>query len=197
VLRSRLANTRNGVSMLERKRDLLLRERRRLSALADQTAEEWTSRYRETVPATIRLTVAGGRASIVRAECDPPAHAEVRWQSAMGVEYPARAEARLNDPPDAPGPAAFGQAVKNHRAALEAAVGHAAASTALERIDAELEATHQRLRALRDRLLPGLAVALRTLEIEIDEAEREEILRIRWSRARSGPLRTGGGRPDQ
>jgi V/A-type H+-transporting ATPase subunit D len=196
-LRDRLAKTREGVSMLERRRDLLLRERRRLSALADQTSEEWTGRYRETVPATIRLTVAGGRTAIVRAEYQQPADAKVQWKSAMGVEYPGRAEAQLGDPPDAPGPAAFGQAVDNYRAAVEAAVRHAAASTALERIDTELEVTHQRLRALRDRLVPGLAAALRTLEIELDEAEREELLRVRWSKARSDPLHSGGGTPDK
>ncbi len=188
-LRDRLQAAVHGAELLERKQVVLTREHSRLTALTDQTAHRWLQHYNDTAPAMLRLLLLGGRPALERSRAEhASAFAEIRWQSAMGVTYPAHIAAVLADPPELSGPAPLKTAVTTHRAALESAIQHAAASLALERIDTELASTNQRLRAVRDRLVPELQLALRTLELAVDETEREEAARTR--RAHSDPIPT-------
>ena len=55
---------------------------------------------------------------------------------------------------------------------------------AVERIDHELAETRRRRRAVVDRLVPQLTRELHQVEIDLDEAEREEALRTRLAVAR-------------
>lgn len=185
-LRDRLQSAVRGADLLERKQGVLARERRRLSALTDQTARTWRQRYGDTTPATLRLLLLGGRRALERSRV-PGASAEIHWESAMGVTYPAHVAAVLADPPDLSGPAALAEAIAVHRAALDAAVQHAAAALALQRIDAELAGTNQRLRAVRDRLVPEIQRALHVLELGLNEAEREEAVRTQWAHTELKP----------
>lgn len=195
-LRDRLETARHGAELLERKREVLARERRRLAALADRTAEDWKRSAGATGPATLRLLLSGGRAALERTGHDmPPARAEVEWTSAMNVTYPGHITLRLGEAPPETGPAALGPAIAAHRAALEAAVQQAAATAALRRIDAELATTGQRLRGVRDRLIPRLEDALADLEVRLDESEREEIVRTRWAHRRATGADREGATP--
>jgi V/A-type H+-transporting ATPase subunit D len=193
-LRDRLQAAVHGAELLERKQVVLTREHSRLTALTDQTARDWRAHYDDTAPAMLRLLLLGGRTALERTCAEAPAaSAQVRWQSAMGVSYPAQIAAVLADPPELNGPAPLRTAVDAHRAALESAVQHAAASFALQRIDAELESTYQRLRAVRDRLVPELRLALHRLELALDETDREEAARTGMAHPESNPI-TGRGR---
>ena len=86
------------------------------------------------------------------------------------------------------------------RAALAAAVRHAAMAEALRIIDAETRATQQRLRAVRDRWIPRLERALAEVTLAIEEQERADAARLRLGpgqslsasltpRRQAGPLR--------
>ena len=59
---------------------------------------------------------------------------------------------------------------------------HAAATAARERLEEALEETSRRLRAVRDRWVPDLEARLAALDLALDEAEREEIVRVRWAK---------------
>jgi vacuolar-type H+-ATPase subunit D/Vma8 len=109
-----------------------------------------------------------------------------RWQSQMGVDYPDMASAEAGRVPDVTTTAAFGPAIVACQAALIAATEHAAAELALDRIEQAAAETRRRRRAVVKRLVPRLRDQLRRVEVDLDEAEREEATRIRLAVDRTG-----------
>jgi V/A-type H+-transporting ATPase subunit A len=84
-----------------------------------------------------------------------------------------------------PGSAALIEATAAYRAALAAAVTHAAVEAANRTVDAEISATSRRLRAIADRWVPRLEAALRDVTERLEETERAESVRLRWSSRRA------------
>ena len=76
------------------------------------------------------------------------------------------------------------------RAALAAAVAHAAATAAVRVVGEEVAATRQRLRAIQDRRIPRLKAALVELELSLDELGQPDNARLR----RAVAARPGGRR---
>jgi vacuolar-type H+-ATPase subunit D/Vma8 len=72
--------------------------------------------------------------------------------------------------------------------ALAAAARHAAAALAV--IEAATAATRNRLRAVRDRWIPGLSQALAEVQFALEEMERDDAARLRI--VRREPARRGG-----
>ena len=94
------------------------------------------------------------------------------------------ADATFAVPPSATWESAVLTAARQaHRAALAAAVRHAVAAEALRVIEAELLATRHRLRAVRDRWIPGLEQALAEVTLALEEQERSDAARLRLSLA--------------
>jgi V/A-type H+-transporting ATPase subunit D len=62
-------------------------------------------------------------------------------------------------------------------------VRHAAAARAVRVIEAEATATRYRLRAIRDRLIPGLEQARAQVVLALDELERADAARLRLAGA--------------
>jgi V/A-type H+-transporting ATPase subunit D len=122
-----------------------------------------------------------------------PASVDIAWKTVMGVRYPAEVECAL-PPLDAddrsPGSVALIAARTALVDAVEAAAAYAAAVTARRVIDAEIEDTRRRLRAITDRLVPRLDAALTRLTQRLDETEREES--FRRLRAASATRHIGG-----
>jgi vacuolar-type H+-ATPase subunit D/Vma8 len=169
------------VTLLQRKRDVLRREELRLATLHDRTAADWERRFHEAERWMVRGLVLGGRQAVSQASLgDGGTRATVRWESSMGVTYPGEVVTSLGPRPSLVGPAALGPATDAYRRATEAAVQHAASIAALTRVRAELDATNRRLRGIRDRLVPRLEETLRSLDLQLEEIEREEIMRTRW-----------------
>ena len=94
-------------------------------------------------------------------------------------DSPPKPAATSHPTPPIPGTPALAAAAAAYRHALEAAVEHAAVTTAAARVSTELSVTQQRLRAVRDRWIPELPTALHELELRLDEHEREELTRTR------------------
>jgi len=174
-----------AVQLLEHKQQLLRREQRRLTDLAERTGHDWEILATEAETWGARALVAGGREDLRRiASRVGVARAELTWTTQAGVTYPATASTQLPTPPPAGGNVALAHAGDACRLAVDAAVQHAAASAALTKVAAELAATTRRLRAIRDRWLPDLQAQLGELELHLDESEREEITRLRWTQQR-------------
>jgi V/A-type H+-transporting ATPase subunit D len=111
-----------------------------------------------------------------------PAEASVRWRAILGVTCPAEAAIAPRpaaEPVALGGGAALLSAVTAHRRALEAALDVAVAEGAVRRIDAELRATRLRRNAIVRTWSPAHADTLRTLELALEELEREDGARLR------------------
>ena len=193
-LTDRVAVAVRAVGLLEHKRQLLRREQRRLAELADRTGRDWQARAAEADTWNARALVTGEREALRRAAATiGVAHARLEWTSQAGVTYPSAAALDLPAPPELAGSPALSQAASAGRRALDAAVHHAAATTARARVEAELAATVRRLRAIRDRWIPQLQTQLDALDLRLDEIEREEITRLR--RAGQRPTAPSESRP--
>lgn len=176
----RLGVAERAASILHRKQHALRLEQHRLAELAERSSAAWTAAVRDAETWQRRAMILGARSDLETASSvASPASARLAWRTEMGVEFPGEAHCELPPAPPIPGTPALAAAVAAYRHALEAAVEHAAATTAAARVGSELTLTRQRLRAVRDRWIPELDAALRDLELRLDEHEREELTRTR------------------
>jgi len=191
-LRRRLAVAQRGVELLDRKQRVIAAELERAELQRERTAEHWAAAWAEAAAWLARCTALDGVQGVEDAALngvrdmdgttvDGVAQVEVEWAGAMGVIYPQDARCVLPDVRPVQGSSALALAGPAHRRAVEAAARHAAAERAVRLLSEELAATRALRRAIEIRWVPRLAAALHDLEVRLDEADREENLRIRWS----------------
>ena len=116
------------------------------------------------------------------------------WEHAIGVRYPADARASPSRSPTrvtARCRPPWSTARDRYRAALEAAVRHAAAQAAVRVVEAQEAATRRRLRAIEHRWLPRLEESLARVQLQLEENEHADGVLLRWA---SGPR---GTRPQE
>ncbi len=184
----RLAVAERAASILHRKHQALRQEEIRLAALTERSAATWTAAVRDAEAWQRQAVILGARSDLrAAATLVRPASAHLVWRTEMGVEIPAEASCDLPPTPPIPGTPALAAAAAAYRRALEAAVEHAAVTSAAGRVSAELVVTQHRLRAVRDRWIPQLRSTLQILELRLDDHEREELSRGRSHRT-STPL---------
>jgi V/A-type H+-transporting ATPase subunit D len=172
---------RRGSDLLERKRRILAGELVRLRLATRRTEQDWQQAAAEAARWAARSQALDGAQRLGEAAADEPAVVTISWRSAMGVVYPADAAVRLPPEHRTGGSSALVTAARAHRAALDAAARHAAVERALALVSTELESTRLRQQAVDRRWVPRLTGALRRLEAQLDEQEREENVRMRWA----------------
>ena len=194
-LMHRLETARRGCDLLERKRRILAEELARLRLLSAQTRREWAEAAAEAAGWAARSLALDGAQRIVDSAPRSPATVMVTWRGAMGVVYPDTAVVSIPAPEPVSASASLLVAARVHRDAVAAAARHAAATRALTSVEAELEATRLRQRAIERRWIPRLETNLRELGHELDEQERQENVRLRWATGAGqarGPDGVGG-----
>jgi len=182
------------MELLDRKRQLLRRERNRLAELREESHRRWVISCSEAETWSLRASILGGMADVARSSAAVAGRArvDVTWRNTMGVRHPD--DPRCSLPTLAPAEAAAANAAvtpaaASYRRALEAGVAYAVADTSFNVLDLELRDTERRLRAIERRRVPLLEDGLRRLELHLDELEREERVVTRWAqRRRQGEL---------
>lgn len=188
-LTQRLHSGRRAADLLDRKLTVLRVELERFAQERDRTEQRWRQAWREADTWGLRGAMASGLRELRLATPSTMAHLQIRWDTVMGLRYPAEADC---EPPEVtaadrgPGGAALVQAAVAYREALKAAAAYGAANAACQVIEAEIDQTRRRLRAINDRWIPRLEDRLRRLRQELDETEREEAFR----RRRAAPRRS-------
>lgn len=175
----RLAAARRGADLLDRKLRILQAELGELRETSARTWREWADASAAAERMLLIAALLGGQRAARLAAGGGDAEVRIDYAVTIGVRHPARGR---YVPPPGPGSWA-GQPVERarqaHRAALAAAVSHAVAAEALRVVEAETTATRYRLRAIRDRLIPGLEQARAEVALAIDELERADGARLR------------------
>ncbi len=176
--------------LLSSKEEALERERSRLEGYARRADDAWRDACARAADSAVRARMLGGAEDLLGQRDGPVATAEPHWQVSMGITYPGGVDVVPGDPPTLTSTAALGPAIDAYRSALTAAAEHAAASTAVGRLRAELSSTRRRRRAIDDRLLPMLDRAVHELDLHLDELDRDEAMRVRLAvDARNGRSR--------
>ncbi len=178
-LQHRLAVAERGAELLDQKLRILRDEAQRLTLLTEVTGAAWTAASDEAALWLVRAALLGGERA-VRPDLDQATtRVELTWTSTIGVRHPGGATC-TPAPDDVPGGPVADVRVA-HRRALDAAVQHAVAEAALRCVLAEATATRRRVRAIQDRWLPQLRNALAAVELALEEQERADAVRLRWS----------------
>ena len=175
----RLAAARSGADLLDRKLRILTAELARLRQAAARTEREWQAL---AVAADQRLLIAallGGQRATRLAMPGGLAGVELRYATTIGIRHPAGGSYTAPRGLDPWAGLAVDAARQATRAALAAAVDHAAAARAAQLLEDEVAATRIRLRAIRDRLIPRLEQARMQLVLAIDEQELGDAIRLR------------------
>ncbi|HEX6335356.1 MAG TPA: V-type ATP synthase subunit D [Jiangellaceae bacterium] len=180
-LRHRLAAAARASELLDRKRRILAGELDRLGLEARRTGEEWERSAREARAWLQRAEALDGQRALAAATPAGLATVAIQYGEAMGVRYPVHTTVTPPAEPVRAGSSALSYAADAHRRALAAAVQHAAISRAEAMVAAELAHTRTRQRAIDNRWIPQLENALRILEMQLDELDREENVRVRWA----------------
>ncbi len=200
-LNRRIEVAERGTGLLETKLRILAAEEQRFELMAERTERAWVQAVAEADTWMARARLLSGQRGIRFAATDELAEVSVRWGTAMGVQYPDGALVHLPVPaPDRPTPdnSALALAARAYQQALECGAEHAAATAALDAVRSEVATTRRRLRALQKRWAPRLHAARLALAESLEEAEREDGVRLRWSAGRLGPGTPAGadeGRP--
>jgi V/A-type H+-transporting ATPase subunit D len=187
-LTSRLQAAQRASDLLDRKVRVLRQERERFGLLEDQTRARWRASWRTADVWALRAAMVAGSRDLRLSTPAGRARVEVTWATVMGVRYPAEVSCelpRLEGSDRSPSSAALVEAAAAGRDAIEAAAAHGAAAAACRAIDAEMDDTRRRSRAINDRWIPRLAEALSRVTRSLDETEREETVR----RLRAAPQR--------
>ena len=180
-LRRRLGPAARGREQLDRKLRILLPELQRRRLQADRFDREWSAACAQARTWLLRVALVGGEDAVLGAAAQEPARVEVTWATAMGLGYPVGAEvvspASTRSVP--PGNAAGVPAAEAFDAVPRAGVRSAAAQEAVRRVEAEIAVTRRRMRALERRWMPWLRQALAEREAVLEQAEREDGVRLR------------------
>ena len=186
-LQHRLAVARQGADLLEHKLRALHAERQRLALREERSRVAWQDASREAGTWLLRGALLGGERAVRLAAAPATADVEVTWETAVGVRYPTGGTVRLPEPPTGAAPAASAALVAArdaYRRALVAAVEQAAVEAAVRTVAAQESATRRRLRAVERRWLPRLEDRLARVQLQLDEDEHADGVRLRWSAAR-------------
>ena len=180
-LMHRLELARHASGLLHSKEEALERERARLEGHASRSLDDWVARCDDASRRLTRARMLGASDELVRlvAVGAPPATVEPDWQMSMGIAYPGGVECSPGRPPSVTSTAALRPTIDAYGEALQAGARHAAATTALRRLDHELADTRRRRRAIEDHLEPSLERLVHELELRLDESDRDEALRVR------------------
>jgi V/A-type H+-transporting ATPase subunit D len=181
----RLEVARRGADVLDRKRQALLREQRRVREEAEQARAEWQKTAAEVALWSVRATTLDGpgRLELLVRHVEEPAAIDISWSNLMGARLPTAQTVELPTLPPVSALGGSSAAVFLAHACCHAT--HAAArAAAAQRADAELAAelrrTARRLTALRQRWIPQHETALAQLDLALDETQREEAVHARW-----------------
>jgi V/A-type H+/Na+-transporting ATPase subunit D len=181
----RLEVAHRGAELLDRKRQALLREQAGARAEVQQARRDWEDAVARMEAWTVRAGIVDGaaRLELLTRHARAQASLELSWRNLMGAHIPRAETIDVPVPPDISALGGSSATVLLARAGAEAAraaARYAIAERAASELSAELARAARRLRALRERWIPQHEQALAALDLALDEAQREQALRVRW-----------------
>lgn len=184
-LMARLNLARHGVDLLHSKEEALQRERTRLEGHVARTKQQWEQRCIDAAAWLLRSRALGASEELTSIVTRGPGSATVsaNWQASMGITYPGVVDCTPGPEPTLTSTSALRPSIDAYRIALHSAAEHASTTTALHRLDAELDSTRRRRRAIEQRLVPDLEHTLHDLDLHLDEQDRDEALRVHLASA--------------
>ncbi len=191
--KARLEMARQGQSLLEQKRDALLREFYREVPLVFASYEELDRAAAAARLALVEAEVRLGDVVVSAAAALPPDREEgvdLLPLTVLGVPVPAVAPRDLVRTPDRRGRAlaASGPALElaalRFEEELTIAIRQATMEARVRRLAREIRRTRSRVNALRTRIVPRLEDETRAIELALEQRERDDRFRLKRVKTR-------------
>ena len=191
--KARLELARQGQSLLEQKRDALLREFYREVPLVFASHEELDRAAAAARLALVEAEVRLGDVVVSAAAALPPDREEgvdLLPLTVLGVPVPAVAPRDLVRTPDGRGRAlaASGPALElaalRFEEELTIAIRQATVEARVRRLAREIRRTRSRVNALRTRIVPRLEDETRAIELALEQRERDDRFRLKRVKTR-------------
>ncbi len=191
--KARLELARQGQSLLEQKRDALLREFYREVPLVFASYEELDRAAAAARLALVEAEVRLGDVVVSAAAALPPDReegVELLPLTVLGVPVPAVAPRDLVRTPDGRGRAlaASGPALElaalRFEEELTIAIRQATVEARVRRLAREIRRTRSRVNALRTRIVPRLEDETRAIELALEQRERDDRFRLKRVKTR-------------
>ena len=191
--RARLEMARQGQSLLEQKRDALLREFYREVPLVFASYAELERASTAARIALVEAEVRLGEVVVSAAAATPPdreVEVDLLPLTVLGVAVPAVAPRDLVRTPDRRGRAlaASGPALElaalRFEEELTIAIRQATVEARVRRLAREIRRTRSRVNALRTRIVPRLEAETRAIELALEQRERDDRFRLKRVKTR-------------
>lgn len=185
-----LALCKLGYDLMDRKRNVLIRELMQLTERAKELrgtiAETYRVAYARLQEANITLGVIGRFANVVPVDNQ----IEMRTRTVMGVEIPIL----THDHTDAPIPYGFldtniqlDEAYAAFCRVRDMTFSLAEVDNGVYRLATAIQATQRRANALKNVLIPRYVTLIRTISDALEDKEREEFTRMKIIKAQKNP----------
>ena len=191
--RARLEMARQGQSLLEQKRDALLREFYREVPLVFASYAELERASTAARIALVEAEVRLGEVVVSAAAATPPdreVEVDLLPLTVLGVAVPAVAPRDLVRTPDRRGRAlaASGPALElaalRFEEELTIAIRQATVEARVRRLAREIRRTRSRVNALRTRIVPRLEAETRAIELALEQREHDDRFRLKRVKTR-------------
>ena len=178
-----------GYELMDRKRNILVREMMELMDSASQLQREIDQVFSQAYAALARAHIELGLCDHIAEGVVPDDSLDIRWRSVMGVELPHIPD---NSPPPKPEysmvytSSALDEAYIQFRKVKDLTRRMAEIETSIYRLAQSIKKAQKRANALRNIVIPGFDSTIRTITEALEEKEREEFVRLKIIKRQTG-----------
>ncbi len=176
------ALARTGYELMDRKRNILIREIMALMEQAREVQDQIDTVFTEAYAALQRANIDLGICDRLAEAVDLDDSLEIRFRSVMGVELPHLAGASAPARPDygfAFTSSALDDAYVKFRRVKELTRRLAEVETSIYRLAESIKKAQKRANALENIVIPGFDETIRVITDALEEKEREEFVRLK------------------
>ena len=171
-----------GYELMDRKRNILVREMMNLLDDASRIQKEIDTVFQDAYAALAQANIRLGICDKIAEAVEIDDTVEMRWRSVMGVELP-----HIPDRAPAPRPeygfaftsSALDEAYLKFRKVKELTREMAEIETSIYRLAQAIKKTQKRANALQNIVIPGFDHTSRVITEALEEKEREEFVRLK------------------
>ncbi len=191
LAKNSLALARQGYDLMDKKRNILIRELMELTDRAQDIQKEIDATFRNAYAALQKANIEMGIMNVENISYTVPEENGIRikYRSIMGTEIPL-----VEAPPPQASPSydfyhstiALDEAVYNFSRVKELTLKLATIETSAYRLAASIIKTRKRANALQNITIPKYTALVKTIQTALEEKEREDFTRLKVIKSRKG-----------
>lgn len=191
LAKNSLALANQGYDLMDKKRNILIRELMELTEKAQDIQKEIDATFRNAYAALQKANIEMGIMNVENISYTVPEETGIRikYRSIMGTEIPLVEAPQKNTRPTYDfyhSTIALDEAVYNFSRVKELTIKLATIETSAYRLAASIIKTRKRANALQNITIPRYTALVKTIQTALEEKEREDFTRLKVIKSRKG-----------